>query len=570
MVEQVLLVLQVGFVVLLYLFVWRVVRARACATSAARAAGEHGLRRRATPGGLAAAPPRRRPRGPRLVVSRARPTRQARSCLRRYASCSAARPRTTWCSRATRTPRAGTRACRPRRRRRYVEDLGLDATARSWTGSALAAEHRLRRGDELASARPSCATRSERLCAIVRDRRGHATPAASGATTRTRTSSTRRCSSVADGMGGAQRRRGRLAPGHRGADAHRDARPAATPRSRCAAPSARPTGASTSARAHDPHAAGMGTTVTAALVNDGRDRVRPRRRLARLPAARRRAAAALGRPLAGRRARARGALTPEEAARAPAALGHHARARRRRATSTSTPGAIDGAGRATSSCSAPTGSRHGRRRGDAAHPASGAGAAAGRARARAWRPTPRAATTTSPRSCSASATAPPSRSDRRAHRAEPRPAQRCRSPSRAGRRHGAAEGAGVALPPARSCSPSLVLLLRRRRRARRRPGLRWAHFVGASGRRARWRSTRACLDLGGGLKPVPAGRHAARVLAATLPATGRAAAVRPRALRSSAAAPLASSTQLERDGAVSAVDRLRSSAQPRARHARCS
>ena len=78
----------------------------------------------------------------------------------------------------------------------------------------------------------------------------------------------------------------------------------------------------------DPRASGMGSTVTAALVGPTARRVRPRRRLARLPLARRRADAALGRPLAGRRvgqgrrARARGGRG------APAALRDHARARR--------------------------------------------------------------------------------------------------------------------------------------------------------------------------------------------------------------------------------------------------
>ena len=58
---------------------------------------------------------------------------------------------------------------------------------------------------------------------------------------------------------------------------------------------------------------GMGTTMTVALVEGRRGRDRARRRLARLPAPRRTARAADGRPLARRRARRSGKLSPEEA-----------------------------------------------------------------------------------------------------------------------------------------------------------------------------------------------------------------------------------------------------------------
>ena len=51
----------------------------------------------------------------------------------------------------------------------------------------------------------------------------------------------------------------------------------------------------------DPRASGMGSTVTAALVGRERRGVRPRRRLARLSVARRRADPPLRRSLAGRR-----------------------------------------------------------------------------------------------------------------------------------------------------------------------------------------------------------------------------------------------------------------------------
>ena len=83
-------------------------------------------------------------------------------------------------------------------------------------------------------------------------------------------------------------------------------------------------------------AAGMGTTVTAAYVGERRGHDRPRRRLARLRAARRRADPAHARPLARRRAGG-----PRQADRgagrdAPAALGDHPRARPRARASRST------------------------------------------------------------------------------------------------------------------------------------------------------------------------------------------------------------------------------------------
>ena len=79
----------------------------------------------------------------------------------------------------------------------------------------------------------------------------------------------------------------------------------------------------------DSSRAGMGTTLTAALVDGRRGRVRPRRRQPRLRPPRRRAEAADQGPLAGR-----GAAPPGPAHRgggrgAPAALDHHPRARPR-------------------------------------------------------------------------------------------------------------------------------------------------------------------------------------------------------------------------------------------------
>ena len=81
----------------------------------------------------------------------------------------------------------------------------------------------------------------------------------------------------------------------------------------------------------DPAAAGMGTVVTALLVDEdaGDDRDRPRRRLPRLPAAGRRARAADPRSLARRRARPLGAAVDRGGRAASAPIGDHAGRRHR-------------------------------------------------------------------------------------------------------------------------------------------------------------------------------------------------------------------------------------------------
>ena len=82
---------------------------------------------------------------------------------------------------------------------------------------------------------------------------------------------------------------------------------------------------------NDPSRAGMGTTLTAAIVNAERRRGgdRPRRRQPRLPTARRPARAAHPRPLAGRGDAAQGAAHRRPGRGPPAALDHHPRARPR-------------------------------------------------------------------------------------------------------------------------------------------------------------------------------------------------------------------------------------------------
>ena len=87
----------------------------------------------------------------------------------------------------------------------------------------------------------------------------------------------------------------------------------------------------------DAAASGMGTTMTVALVDpDGTVSLRARRRLARLPAARRQARAADRRPLARRRARPARRAVPGPGRGASPALGDHPRARHRSRRSPST------------------------------------------------------------------------------------------------------------------------------------------------------------------------------------------------------------------------------------------
>ena len=88
---------------------------------------------------------------------------------------------------------------------------------------------------------------------------------------------------------------------------------------------------STSSPATDPSLAGMGTTITAAIVDAEAEEVgdRPRRRQPRLPPARRQARAADPRPLAGRGDAAQGPAHRRPGRGPPAALDHHPGARPR-------------------------------------------------------------------------------------------------------------------------------------------------------------------------------------------------------------------------------------------------
>ena len=134
---------------------------------------------------------------------------------------------------------------------------------------------------------------------------------------------------VADGMGGAQA--GEVAS-QAAADAFEPRPPGRRRRRRsCARRSRRPTARSTSSPAATPRVAGMGTTITAAIVDAEAEEVgdRPRRRQPRLPPARRQARAAHPRPLAGRGDAAQGPAHRRAGRGPPAALDHHPRARPR-------------------------------------------------------------------------------------------------------------------------------------------------------------------------------------------------------------------------------------------------
>ena len=143
--EQLLLALKVGFVVLLYLFVWRVLRIQARDLRArARVRLGDGDPRAPRRGDDRA----RSPLGPRLVVLSS-PLYPPGTLVRLDpTSPSAARPRTTSCSRAIPTPRAST----ARSSCATASASCATSARRNGTfvgGAPLAAEHVLRIGDEL-------------------------------------------------------------------------------------------------------------------------------------------------------------------------------------------------------------------------------------------------------------------------------------------------------------------------------------------------------------------------------------------------------------------------------------
>ena len=151
MTEQLLLALKVGFLVVLYLFVWRVdppQRARpagAPGVDGPRRGGRRG--RRAGPGraGAAAAAGHR---SPAVVLSSPIYPPGHRRPPRRRRSRSAAQRTATWCSTTTRTPRRRHAQVFARDAARYVRDLG-STNGTHVDGQAIVAEHRLRPGDEL-------------------------------------------------------------------------------------------------------------------------------------------------------------------------------------------------------------------------------------------------------------------------------------------------------------------------------------------------------------------------------------------------------------------------------------
>ena len=151
----------------------------------------------------------------------------------------------------------------------------------------------------------------------------------------------------------------------------------------------------------DPSVAGMGTTITAAIVDAERDEVvdRPRRRQPRLPPPRRQARAAHPRPLAGRGDAAQGPAHRRAGRGAPAALDHHPRARPRAARSRSTSSTRAGDARRRLPALLGRADDDGRRGADRADLITGATSldAAVRSAGRRGQPRP-AAATTSPRS----------------------------------------------------------------------------------------------------------------------------------------------------------------------------
>ena len=308
-VEEVLLLLKVGFLVLLYLFIWRVVRTasrdlRSAPQESIILAPQRVQEQKKRP---QAGEGRRKPAGRLVVVtSPALRTGEELPSTRRRSS-SAARPRTTSRSCAT-SSRRPPRPHRAAPRRRLDRGRGLDERhLRQRRASHRAPQALLRRRDPRRR-RPTSASSDD---ARSRDR-GSPTPAGAGVTTRTRTSASRRCSRSPTGWVARRRARSRRTSPPRPSSTPSAAGPPTRTASsqliqdanRSVYERAR-TDASTSGHGHD---------------DDGRARRRrrrpdrPRRRLARLPRPRPRARAADRGPLARRRARPlRADCSPEEA-----------------------------------------------------------------------------------------------------------------------------------------------------------------------------------------------------------------------------------------------------------------
>ena len=215
----------------------------------------------------------------------------------------------------------------------YVEDMGSTNGTFLNGGAARRARPSSPTSTRSGSATPSSASSSRCPesadgCCGSPSRPSGPTPGASGPRTRTPTSPARRCSRSPTGWAAPRRARSprgsrpsRSSPPSRGGESA-EALPARDRRDA-------PTSASTSLAQHDSSRSGMGTTLTAALVEGDEVVDRPRRRQPRLPLPRRRAAPADLRPLAGRGAAPPGPAHRRAGRGPPAALDHHPGARPR-------------------------------------------------------------------------------------------------------------------------------------------------------------------------------------------------------------------------------------------------
>ena len=311
-----------AFLVLLYLFIWRIVRS----ASRDMRLPQESMILRPRPG-RAAAPAAGRGSGALVVVSSPALTPGGSASRSTRSSSSAAALERRLDSRATSTRPPQHARIEPRRDGIYVADDG-STNGTYVNGIRLSREPRLSPGDVVRDGRDRAALRAVTTEAPGSDRRATARPtsAASDATTRTPTYAP----AALRGRGRHGRRAGRRARvAARGRGAAR-ARTAGGGEARSWSSSGRRTAGCTSVRSMTPAASGMGTTMTVALFGrQGHGHDRPRRRLARVPPPRRPARAADRRPLARR-----GARPPREAlgrggGGAPAALRDHARARHR-------------------------------------------------------------------------------------------------------------------------------------------------------------------------------------------------------------------------------------------------